>query len=44
MSCRALLRIQLTPLRVFQKLDSQELKLDYGNGKGLTVRFRGFEE
>ncbi|ORX34740.1 galactose mutarotase-like domain-containing protein [Kockovaella imperatae] len=29
---------------VFQKLETQELKLDYGNGKGLNVRFRGFED
>lgn len=29
---------------VFQKIPSQELKLDYGNGSGLIIHFRGFED
>ena len=29
---------------VFKKVPSQELKLDYGNGHGLLVHFRGFED
>ena len=30
--------------RVFHKVPSQELKLDYGSGSSLNVRWKGFEE
>lgn len=30
--------------RVFSKLPNNDLKLDYGDGTGVNVHFKGFEE
>ena len=33
-----------TRRRVFSKLPNNDLKLDYGDGTGINVHFKGFEE
>lgn len=38
-------RTNVLTSRVYHKVPSQEVKLDYGDGSnGLNVRFRGFED
>jgi hypothetical protein len=35
---------ELILYRVFAKLPTNDLKLNYGDGTGLNVHFKGFEE